>query len=88
MTGSLLTLLNAQSLATSYADKNGGGLAPSDITISSTKGPNDTIAVKIHRGAPGFFSKLCFITSQRKCNTPSAGLRRSGPTFATRRIKG
>jgi hypothetical protein len=54
---------NAQSLATSYADKNGGGLAPSDITISSTKGPNDTISVKIHRGAPGFFSKLFGIDS-------------------------
>ena len=53
----------AQSLALSYADKNGGGLAPGDITLSSTKGPNDTISVKIHRTAPGIFSKIFGIST-------------------------
>jgi hypothetical protein len=53
----------AQSLALSYADKNGGGLAPSDITLSSTRGPNDTISVKIHRTAPGIFSKIFGIST-------------------------
>ena len=54
---------NAAQLALDYANKNGGGLAPSDITISSTKTPNDTISVKVHRGAPGFFSQIFGIST-------------------------
>jgi hypothetical protein len=54
---------NAQAQALSYADKNGGGLEPSNVTISSSKAANDTIRVQIHRSAPGVFAKLFGISS-------------------------
>jgi hypothetical protein len=54
----------ATSLAQSYANKNGGGIAPSGgIVFSSKWMANDTIAVKITRPAPGFFAKLFGIGS-------------------------
>jgi hypothetical protein len=53
----------ARALALNYADKNGGGVDPSLITISNTKGPNDTISVKVHRNAPGIFSKIFGIST-------------------------
>jgi hypothetical protein len=53
----------AQLTAMSYANKNGGGVSPSDILISNTKGPNDTITVHVTRPAPGFFSKIFGVAS-------------------------
>jgi hypothetical protein len=54
----------ATSLATSYANKNGGGLAAvGGITFSTQWMPNDTVAVKVTRPAPGFFAKLFGIGS-------------------------
>jgi Flp pilus assembly protein TadG len=50
---------SARSLASQYANKNGGGVTSGDITItSSSYGPNDTIQVRVHRSAPGVFTKL------------------------------
>jgi len=46
----------ATSLANSYAGKNGGGL--NSITFSSKWMPNDTVAVKVTRTAPGIFARL------------------------------
>jgi hypothetical protein len=48
----------ASSLASSYADKNGGGLSGGGITFTSKYQPNDTIAVRVERPSPGFFAKL------------------------------
>jgi len=44
--------------AVTYADKNGGGVLASDVTISSTNGSNDTIAVAAKKNQPGFFSRV------------------------------
>jgi secretion/DNA translocation related TadE-like protein len=46
----------AVSLASNYADKNGGGLQ--SATISSSIASNDTIKVKISRQSPGIFTKF------------------------------
>ena len=55
---------DATSLATAYANKNGGGLAAvGGITFSSKWMANDTVAVKVTRPAPGFFAKLFGIGS-------------------------
>jgi Flp pilus assembly protein TadG len=43
-------------LANSYGAKNGGGIA--SITFSTKWMPNDTVAVKVTRTAPGIFAKL------------------------------
>jgi Flp pilus assembly protein TadG len=53
----------ARQLALDYAGKNGGGLEPSDISITSSKNANDTVQVKVHRNAPGVFAKIFGITS-------------------------
>ncbi len=46
----------AVSLASNYADKNGGGLQ--SATISSSIASDDTIKVKISRQSPGIFTKF------------------------------
>jgi hypothetical protein len=53
----------AQSLALSYANKNGGDVAGANITISSTVLPNDTISVRARKTDPGFFSGVFGIAS-------------------------
>jgi Flp pilus assembly protein TadG len=54
----------ATSLATSYANNNGGGIAAvGGITFSTRWMTNDTVAVKVTRPAPGFFAKLFGIGS-------------------------
>jgi Flp pilus assembly protein TadG len=53
----------AQGQAIDYADKNGGGLPPQNVTFSSTNYTNDTINVLVHRTAPGFFAKIFGIDS-------------------------
>jgi hypothetical protein len=49
--------------ALEYAGKNGGGVAPTDIAVTSTVATNDTIAVTSSGTAPGFFSVLFGIFS-------------------------
>lgn len=46
----------ASSLATSYANKNGGGLE--SVSFSSSLAANDTIKVRVSRQSPSFFSKI------------------------------
>jgi hypothetical protein len=53
----------AQSLALSYANKNGGDVAVADITVTSTVQPNDTIAVRAKRTDTGVFSGIVGIGS-------------------------
>jgi hypothetical protein len=48
----------ASTLATAYANKNGGGLAGSDITYSTKWVANDTVATKVVRPTPGVFARL------------------------------
>jgi Flp pilus assembly protein TadG len=48
----------ATQLAVDYADGNGGGLDPNDITFDPTFSTNDTIAVKVSKQEPGFFSRI------------------------------
>jgi hypothetical protein len=60
----LTNTTEARALATSYANKNGGGIgAAGSITFSTQWMPNDTVAVKVTRPAPGFFAKLFGIGS-------------------------
>jgi Putative Flp pilus-assembly TadE/G-like len=48
----------AASLATTYADRNGGGVTGADVGFSSKMIPNDTIEVTARRPVPGVFAKL------------------------------
>ena len=54
---------SASPLAIQYADKNGGGLSPSDITVSTGLTQNDTINVSVHKPAGGVFSKIFGVSS-------------------------
>jgi Flp pilus assembly protein TadG len=63
---------NASPLAVQYADKNGGGLSPSDVTISNGLGPNDTIKVTVHKPANGIFTRLFGISSITVGSTATA----------------
>ncbi len=49
---------NASSLALNYGDKNGGGVLGADVTVTSSRGPNDTISVKAKTTNPGIFSRV------------------------------
>jgi predicted outer membrane repeat protein len=49
--------------ALNYANKNGGGVAATDISFESKYVTADTIKVKGERPAPGFFSKILGIDS-------------------------
>ena len=51
----------AKSLASTYTDKNGGGL--DGTAISSSVNPDDTIKVTIKRQSPGIFTKLFGVDS-------------------------
>src|SRR2546428_3808278 len=53
----------AQSVALSYANQNGGDVAASDITVTSTYSPNDTISVKAKRTDSGVLSGVLGVTS-------------------------
>jgi putative Flp pilus-assembly TadE/G-like protein len=53
----------AATMAMSYANQNGGDVAGSDIIISSTAAPNDTIYVKAKRTDPGIFTSVLGIGS-------------------------
>src|SRR5205823_591376 len=53
----------ASGAAITLANKNGGGVAGADVTITSTVTANDTISVHVKRWSPSFFSKLFGIDS-------------------------
>ncbi len=53
----------AVSLAVQYGDRNGGGVASSDVSLSAPDAPTDTVTVKAHKVAPTFFTRLFGITS-------------------------
>jgi hypothetical protein len=53
----------AKSLAFQYAEKNGGEVDVSDIVISTTNFPRDTITVDAEAPAPGFFARIFGISS-------------------------
>jgi Putative Flp pilus-assembly TadE/G-like len=55
----------AAAMAMNYANQNGGDVAGSDIIISSTAAPNDTIYVKADRTDPGIFTGVLGITSAK-----------------------
>jgi hypothetical protein len=54
---------SARTVATNYANDNGGDVAGADITISSGPNANDTIDVTSRRTDPGFFSNVLGIGS-------------------------
>jgi hypothetical protein len=66
----------ASGMAMDYANKNGGNVAGSDIVISSTAAPNDTIAVKARKNDVGVFSSLLGIGS---ANIDARAKARVGP---------
>jgi hypothetical protein len=49
--------------ALEFASKNGGGVTPYDVKVSTRVLPNDTISVSAQGDSPGFFSKLFGIVS-------------------------
>ena len=51
----------ADVLAASYLDKNGGGTAT--VTFTSKNTASDTVSVRVERNAPGFFAKLFGVDS-------------------------
>ena len=53
----------AQAQAVTYGDKNDGGVAGANVTISSSRAANDTIAVKAKKTNDGIFSRVLGITS-------------------------
>jgi hypothetical protein len=63
---------NASTLAMQYANKNGGGLAASDISISKSLVPNDTISVHVRGNAKGIFTKLFGVKSVSVGSTAKA----------------
>ena len=62
----------AQSLALTYAGKNGGGVASADITFESGVRSADTIVVTARQTAPGFFSKIFGLNSVNVSATAKA----------------
>jgi hypothetical protein len=56
-------IAGAKAMALDYANQNGGDVASSDITVSTTASPNDTINVKAKRTDEGVFSGVLGITS-------------------------
>jgi hypothetical protein len=53
----------ASSLALDYANGNGGGADPNDISVQATQAAGDTIAVKAKKQEPGFFSRVLGVDS-------------------------
>jgi hypothetical protein len=53
----------AQAQAIVYGNKNGGGVAAADVTVTSSRVANDTIAVKAQRDSDGIFSQLFGVVS-------------------------
>jgi Flp pilus assembly protein TadG len=62
----------ATNAALTWANKNGGGAAGADVTITSEINTNDTISVKVKRNTPSFFSKLFGVNSADVDSTATA----------------
>jgi Flp pilus assembly protein TadG len=73
----------AKSMVLDYANQNGGGVAGTDIVITSTFLPNDTIGVKAAKTDPGIFSRVLGITS---ANIDAHAKARVGPPSKTRYV--
>jgi Flp pilus assembly protein TadG len=54
---------SAVTYAVAYANKNGGGVTGGDVQISSSRAPDDTIAVKAHKTNNGIFSRILGVLS-------------------------
>ena len=54
---------SAVSTALTYADKNGGGVLGGDVTVMTSRYPNDTIAVKAKKSNEGIFSRIVGVNS-------------------------
>jgi hypothetical protein len=67
----------ATSVALDYANRNGGGTAPT-VTVTSTSGTNDTINVVGTETAPGIFSKILGIDSKTISARASARVSKLG----------
>jgi hypothetical protein len=63
---------NARTWALQFADKNGGGVLASDITISTTVLQGDTISVDVDRPAGTFFAKIVGLDSVEVGSTAKA----------------
>ena len=77
----------AVNLATQYGDKNGGGVAADDITLSATKVPNDTIRVVAAQDGAGRVHEGVWHVL-RQCEGGGDGTRRrprEGPARGTDR---
>ena len=72
----------AQSLALSYANKNGGDVAGANIVITSKYQASDTIAVKAQRNDPGIFSRVMGATFSTADITANAKVRVGPPAQA------
>jgi hypothetical protein len=53
----------ARTVAVNYGDKNGGGVSPEDVELSSSFGSTDTIKVTARKPGAGVFTKLFGIDS-------------------------
>lgn len=73
----------AQTMALTYANKNGGDVAGANITVTSTVLPNDTISVRARKTDPGFFSGVLGIAS---ADIDARSKVRVGPPAAARYV--
>jgi Flp pilus assembly protein TadG len=71
----------AQTQAVSYGSKNGGGVAGADVTITSSRAPDDTISVKAHKTNNGIFSRVAGVmnvniaaTAKARVGAPASAL--------------
>ena len=71
----------AQGQAVTYGNKNGGGVAGADVTVSSSRAANDTISVKAHKTNDGVFSKVVGVfnvniaaTAKARVGAPASAL--------------
>ena len=58
-----LSTTGASSLALDYANRNGAGVTPADITFSGTQSANDTIKVTARKNVRGLFASLFGLSS-------------------------
>jgi Flp pilus assembly protein TadG len=62
----------AQGQALTYGNKNGGGVAAANITVTSTRHANDTIAVKAQKTNSGIFSRVLGVVNVNIAATAKA----------------
>jgi Flp pilus assembly protein TadG len=71
----------ASAQAVTYGTKNGGGVAGADVTITSSRASNDTIAVKAKKTNNGIFSRIAGVmnvniaaTAKARVGAPASAL--------------